>query len=268
VRLVVLAAAALALAGAAPLSAQSRVTTAPLAEGEVLAEVNGIGVVTTRADRATFSFAIKGTGDTDAAARADAERNVSEVRARLRALGVADADTRIDPVAAFPANDMERAMAAAQAAMDEAAAEAQRQSSDVAPPRQTTHASHTASAGAEIVVRNMASVPAVQALLDQRDIQTLQGPTYALSDDGAQRRQARLQAMEKARADADTYAAALNMRVVRVVRVTERLGMEAMSMAFQERLMSSIFNPAMGRGNRSEVPTIVLVGVDYVLAPR
>jgi uncharacterized protein YggE len=267
VRLVALAA-ALALAGAAPLCAQSRVATAPLAQGEVLVEVNGVGMVTTRADRATFSFGIRGTGETDAAARADAERNVRDVRARLRALGVADADIRIEPVAAFPANDMDRAMAAAQAAMDDAAAEARRQSGDPEPPAQTAPASHTATAAAEIVVRNMASVPAVQALLDERHIQTTQGPTYALNDDGAQRRQARLQALEKVRADAQTYADALNMRIVRVVRVTERLGMDAMSMALQERAIGSIFTAGMVRGNRPEVPTIVLVGVDYVLAPR
>jgi uncharacterized protein YggE len=270
VRLVALAlaGAALALASTAPLAAQSRGAIAPLADGEVLVEVNGVGIVTTRGDRATLSFGITGGGETDAAARADAERNAGEVRARLRALGVADADIRIEPVAGFPGNDMERAMAAAQAAMEEAAAEAGRQTGAPEPQRQAAPASHAASAAAEVVIRNMAVVPAVQALLDERHLQTMQGPVYTLNDDSAQRRGARLQAMEKVRADAETYAVALNMRVVRVVRVTERLGMDAMSMAFQERLMGSIFNPATGRGTRPEVATVVLVGVDYVLAPR
>ena len=64
----------LALAASAPLAAstQAPVTMPPLAPGEVLVEVNALGMVTTRADRATLMLTVSGNGETEAQARAEA----------------------------------------------------------------------------------------------------------------------------------------------------------------------------------------------------
>ena len=129
--------------------------------------------------------------------------------------------------------------------------------------------SASANAQTEITLRNVDRLPAIQAALMERGIYAVAGASYALNDDTVPRRQARAQALQKARADAEAYAASLNMRVVRVVRVTERLGLDLLSLAGSEfQIVSQIFSPAMFRAGGGQVPTIVAVGVDFALAPR
>lgn len=264
---------ALAFAAPAPLAAQTHVPTPPLAPGEVLVEVSAVGMVTTRADRATLSFSLRGTGETEAAARADATRNVREIMALLRAQGVAEGDLHIEPVNVFAGDPEDAAMASAVAAMNAAAAEAQRAAGGPvtvpaeAPPHEDRPA-FSAAAAVEVVIRNVASVPAVTAALNQRQVNVIQGAVYALNDDSIPRRQARLQAVEKARANAESYAAALNMRVTRVVRVTERLGIDVMALAASDRSMGGFLGFSGSRGNSVDVPTVAVVGVDFALAPR
>jgi len=248
----------LVLAASQPLAAtaQAPVMTQPLAAGEVLLEVNALGFVTTRADRATLGFNITGSGETEAAARAAAERNVAEVRAMLRTQGVADADIRVQPITAYA--DSMVAMEANAMSMD---------MTDTNTPEPAPSAS--ANAQTEITVRNVDRVPAIQAALMERGFFAVSGAAYALNDDSVPRRQARAQAVQKARADAEAYAASLNMRVVRVVRVTERLGLDLLTLAGSEiELVTRIFSPLTFRANGGQVPTVVAVGVDYALAPR
>ena len=271
-RLVVLGL-ALALTAQAPLAAQTHVPTQPLAQGEVLLEVNAIGVASARADRATLMFTIRGTGESDAAAQADAEGKIRDIRALLRAQGILEADIRIEPPSASGGDPADQAMAAATAAMNDAAAAAQREagmpasaSGQLPPPNDRPAAS--SAAAAEVVVRSIDRLPAIMAQLNQHSVNLLQGATYALSDDSGPRRQARLQAMEKARANAETYASALNMRVVRVLRVTERRGMDVMALAASDRSLGGLLGFSGGRGNRAEVPSVAVIGVDFALAPR
>jgi uncharacterized protein len=100
------------------------------------------------------------------------------------------------------------------------------------------------------------------------------GARYTLSDPVAARRAARADAIARARAQADDYAAGLNMRVARLVRISERSGpsfMEMMmggisggdaGMAALQREM--VENPDSAEG----VNTIAFLGVDFALAPR
>jgi uncharacterized protein len=251
----------LALAASAPLAAtaQAPVMTQPLAAGEVLLEVNALGFVTSRADRATMSFTITASGENDAAARNAAQQSIAEVRTMLRGHGVTDADIRIQPINTY---EIETAMTAdMNLAMDTNTTEAV-EAAAAAP-------STSANAQAEIVVRNIDRVAGIQSALMERGIFATTGINYALDDETVPRRQARAQAMQKARADAESYAASLNMRVVRIVRVTERLGLDVLSLAGSEyQTVSNLFMPAMMRGGGAQVPTFVAVGVDFVLAPR
>jgi uncharacterized protein len=247
----------LALAASGPLAAtaQAPVSTQPLAAGEVLLEVNALGLVTTRADRASLSFSITGSGETETAARADVTRNIAEIRALVRAQGVTDADIVIQPVSAYSDASLLGSNATTYD-VSENGAEA------------VPHA--TASAQAEITVRNVERATAIQTALTDRGIYVGTGSiTYALNDDSAPRRAARAQAIQKARADAETYATSLNMRVARVVRVTERLGLDLLGLAASEsQMVGQIFSTAALRASQGQVPTIVVVGVDFALAPR
>ena len=60
-------------------------------------------------------------------------------------------------------------------------------------------------------------------------------PAYALTDPGPARRAARAEALARMRAEAEAYAAALNMRVLRIVRITERAGADLFSMSSAKR---------------------------------
>jgi uncharacterized protein YggE len=252
----------MALAASAPLAAtaQPPVTTQPLARGEVLLEVNALGLVTTRADRATMTFTVGGTAPDQAAARAEAERELRELRALLHGMGVTEADIHAQPITSYE-NDAMATMNAMDMAVDMNAT-------------MTDETTMTVPAGAsatvEIVIRNVDNVPAIQSALAQRGYVMLGAATYAVTDDTRARGQARAQALQKARADAEAYAASLNMRVARVVRVTERLGLDLLSMAASEsQVIARIFSPAAMRGSMEpDVPTMVVVGVDFALAPR
>jgi uncharacterized protein YggE len=263
---------ALALAAPAPLAAQTHAPT--LVPGEVLIEVSAIGMVSTRADRATLSFSITGNGETEAAARASAAQKVREITGQLRAQGIAEADIRIEPLNVYAGDPVDPAIASAIAAMNAAAADAQRAAggpvtaTTAESPAPDNRPAFSATAAAEVVIRNVSNVPAVTAALSRQQISLIQGAVYTLNDDSGARRQARLQAMEKARASAETYALALNMRVTRVLRVTERLGMDVMALAASERSMGGFLGLGGSRGNGVDVPTVAVIGVDFALAPR
>ena len=258
-RLVILSL-ALALTASAPLAAevQAPVSVQPLAAGEVLLEVNALGTVSSRADRATMTVSVSGSGATEAEARAATQAAIRDVRTALRRLGVAETDIRAMPVTtSVMASTMDMMDAnMTMDAMDNAASEAGMVTS-----------SASGQAQVEIVIRNVDRVPAVQEALMERGIYAAV-PLYVLTDDSGPRRQARAQALAKAQADAEAYAASLNMRVVRVVRVSERLGLDMLGLfASEMQSLGQIFaTGAMMRG--PEVQTFVTVGVDYALAPR
>ena len=90
------------------------------------------------------------------------------------------------------------------------------------------------------------------------------GPVFELSDPAPARRLARQRAVEEARREAEDYAAALGMRVTRVLRVSERgagLGGDNNIVVTGSRIMPTPLEPG-------EVETEVQVWVDFALAPR
>lgn len=256
----------LALTASAPLAAtaQAPVTAQPLAQNEVLVEISAFGAVTTRADRATLSFNIQGSGDTEADAVRQVETSARNLRRDLRGLGIADADIRIQPaVAVAGMMDMsaELSVNATVAMVDGNMADT---NAMIAPAA-------SANAAVEITIRNIDRAEDVRAVaIAQFGVGQLSTPAYVLTDDSAPRRQARLQALQRARADAESYAAALNMRVVRVVRVSERLGFDMFGMMMSEpRALANLYASGALRNNRGpDVQTMVAVGVDFVLAPQ
>ena len=59
------------------------------------------------------------------------------------------------------------------------------------------------------------------------------------------------------------------MRVARVVRVTERLGLDLLGMMVSEsQIVANLFSVAAMRTTGPDVQTMVTVGVDFALAPR
>lgn len=252
-RLVVLAA-ALALGAALPATAETPVSVQPLAAGEVLLEVNALAYVTSRADRATLSVVVSAEGADAPAARRATEAKLARVVAAVRAAGIAAEDIdagRVTTSVGYPLVTAEMAIATAAA----------RTATEAEPTRTAT-----GNATLTITIRNVDRVEPVRDVLAANEVESYMPPDYRLVENSAQRREARLQAMRKARADAESYAASLNMRIVRVVRVTERLGLGGLGLIASEAdTVGNLFSRSWRRS--PEVDTIVTVGVDFALAP-
>ncbi|HEX9932773.1 MAG TPA: SIMPL domain-containing protein [Allosphingosinicella sp.] len=239
---------------AVPAAADSPVTLPPLAAGEVLLETNAIGIATSPATSARLTIAVSVEGATEAEARRAAAAAVQRVTAAARAAGVAasDIDASAVEVSSDPYLDDMMMNAAMEANLTTDASEV-----------------HTASATVTIRMRSAAATPALHRTLEAIDNVNAGVPEYSLDDDSAARRTARGEAVRKARADAEAYAAALGMRLGRVLRVTERTGLDFLGMAFSEsNTAMRTFRDYERSVAEGQVMTFVVVGVDYALTPR
>ena len=238
---------ALALA-AAPATAQPPGATQPLAAGEVLLELGAIGTATAPADLATLNIAFGGTGATEAAARADLDARFGRIVAAARRAGA--------PAAGITRREPPPLLIAA-----------------VAPPpppgeREMRAGPYQTYGYASVRITDMARVESIRAALAA--VETEHGdaaPVYSLTDSRAARQTARAQALAAVRADAEAYAASLGMRVARIVRVSERTGVGMLPYLLGDpTIPRRLFSP--GENHDPNVTILVLVGVDFALAPR
>ncbi|HEX8655784.1 MAG TPA: SIMPL domain-containing protein [Allosphingosinicella sp.] len=240
---------------AVPAAADSPVNLPPLAPGEVLLEINAVGISQAPATGATISVAIAAEETSEASARRAGAAAVQRVTAAARAAGVAAAD-----VDASTLNVSSTTYGGGN------------YTSDMLLNAADTLASgeiHYASGTVTIRLRNAAAGPALHRNLAAIDNVTAAAPVYTLDDDSTARRAARTEAMRRARADAESYVEAMNMRIARILRVTERTGLDFLGMALSESNTAlrtfRDYERSMAEG---QVMTFVVVGVDYALAPR
>ncbi len=250
-----LAAAALA---ALPLPAQAQAqaqatATAPLAPGEVLAQVAGIGQVRSRPEIARFRLTVSAHADTAAAARAACAAALQDLRAKLRAAGVPD-----PAVPVLPPGNPQLGVVGNEAFGDDDAPNPAGAAALLAMARQRK----TATIGVQIELTDMTRLAAVRQLLLERDDVAAQPPTLSLHDDTAARHAAVAQAIVRARAEADAYAAALGLHVARVARVFDPLAASE-----QPQVYAQVIG-LMNGGTGNEVITDARVGMDVVLTPR
>jgi len=242
---------ALALA-AIPAAAPAQ---APLAPGEVLLELGAIGTATVPADLATLNVTFGGTGETEAAARADFDARYERIAAAARRAGV--------PAAAISRRDA----VPLQIAMSAIDVPEESPPPGRPAPRPRPHYTY---GSVNVRIADMARVDAIRAaLVALAETEPGNGaPTYSLTDSRAARQAARAQALAAIRADAEAYAASLGMRVARIVRVTERTGVGLLpQLALGEAAtMRQFFGP--GQGRDPDITVFAVVGVDFALAPR
>lgn len=254
-----LAAAALAACSLATSAsgADGPVSLPQLAAGEVLLEVSGLGVVRTPATLAIVTGTAIGRGASEAEARRQLEVEVQRIMAAARAAGAAPGDIHVRTGSSVQIPEDLRVFNVAEPPpADEGAAEA---------PPPVFHAQSTV----VVRLRNPAGAQELHNSIGGAESYVNRSPTYELTDAAPARRTARARAIAAARADAEAYAAALDMRIVRMLRVTERGGLDFLSMLATESEASarvSWGNPPHVRG--PEVETYAVVGVDFVLAPR
>lgn len=235
----------LAAPAAAVTGEDIRISLPPLAAGEALLETDGEGFVRTPADFATISAALYGSGDTREAASRSVEEEVRRVSALAIAMGASPSDIRVDP-----SDDRVRL-----AASEGAASGGVRQS--------------RAARRIVIRLRDVARAAELHRIVTRNDPAVhYVGLVYGLDDDAGPRREARRLALAAARADAEAYAAALGMRIVRTLRISERDVLDFPVMPGAERSTVEAWIPSFVRRGRPEVETAAIVGVDYVVAPR
>src|ERR1044071_593832 len=171
---------------------------APMAgPGGIPLEVAAKGISIVPADKATMVLNLRCNAATSTEAKRLVRERASDLSRELIAAGVPSRDIVIEEATArlgFVANE------AVQSIMDAA------QQGEAKPKR-------SASLAVTVTFADMSLLRRVQQLLDQKDAVTLESPAYELSDNRAARRAAIADAIQKARADADSYAASLGMRV-------------------------------------------------------
>lgn len=245
----------LALAASAPLAAtaQAPVTTQPLARGEVLLELNGAGSVVTRADLAVLNILASGDGATVEEASAAARREAQRIAGIIRAAAGEGATVEIAEPQSVPAYE---AMAADMNAtmVDDTNAMA----AEMPPSRMMANVTVL------VRLRDVSRVAPMMEALNRAGVSLPALPVYALADPTVAQREARRRALAAARSSADAYASALGLRVVRVVRVTERLGFDFFTMMMSEQRMRRQFE----ENHSPDVETSVTLGVDFALAPQ
>ncbi|MBX3561819.1 MAG: SIMPL domain-containing protein [Sphingomonas sp.] len=253
-RLVGAALVAAAAFGAATGSLRAQpVSAAPLAPGEVLLEMSVTGTSRVRAESARILVTVNARGASPVEARTAVEAMVQQVVGIAESAGVAAADIRparrSGPVGfvgneAFPDDETQLAMIAAQAQQGR----------------------NFASRVLEVVIRAPERADRVRAALEEAGVGMVSAPIYRADDEGAARRAARADALAKARADAEAYAASIGMRVARIVRISERMGAEGVGWTVFATMMRQAAGNEAVEG--SEVETQVHLAVDFALAAR
>lgn len=240
----VIAGLALAL-GAAGAFAQP-VTTSPLGPREVLLETSAEGTVRTPADRVSLMVTLQASAATTSAARTALARSEGRVVAAARSAGVAP-----DDISEFHARGPFGFVG------NEAMARA---------VGRQTEGEKTVRKTLEIRVRDRAQVEPLRAALEAAGAGDIADPIYSLADDSAARQAARDQGLAHARAEAEAYARSLNMRVGRIVRLSDRPSAETASVD----MMQSMVQRMMGREGGADpvVETSVRIAVDFALVPQ
>lgn len=172
-----------------------------LAPGETLLEVQSQGEVIVRPDAAYVSVGAVSTGVTAREATAANARDMTRIVAAIRAAGIDERHIRTQQINVQPRF-------------------ARNSPGDYDGQAQIT--GYVARNSVSVTVVKLALAPAVIDAAFAAGANSVSGPNLALLDDRAALVAARRDAVASARAEADTYAESLGMRVARVLRVSER----------------------------------------------
>ena len=256
------------------LARSSPVQVQPLTANEMLLELAASSTEYQAADVATLKVRVSGRGATEAAARAERDAVVQRITNAARAAGVAAADLEVGETGVYdfdvfdveepPPPEEELPAPASTSAPSSTTPPPPLVRVQIEPPRQQPRAGTTMT----ITLRNINRLESLRAAVTAAGGEVIGKPDLRLSDDVAARRAARAKAYARGRADADAFAATMNMRVVRIARVTERAGFDFMSLMVGDMAGGPARIRTMHDPRSGLVPTVVFLGMDFVLAPR
>lgn len=228
---------------AGPVAAQT--TVGP---GETLLQIQTVGEATTRPDLATVSIGVVSTGTTAREATDANATQISAVIAALRKAGVEARYLRTQQINVQPRF-------------------ARNSPSDYEGQAQITGYVARNSVGVTIV--DLAKASDVIAAGFGAGANSVNGPYLSLRNDTAALAEARRDALAKARVEADAYADGLGMKVVRVLRLSERGNTATPDLFVSARSVSAVAAPPppppISAGEMRERATL---WIDYALAPK
>ena len=233
---------AAAIAAAAP-AAAAELATAPLAPNEVLLEIVSTGEAHNRADKVTIQALVSARAATPVEARRQLDARVDRVQAAALNAGAGAADITVEHPQRLGFMGNEALAATVELPQAQALPE---------------------TAQIEIRIRDPNRYAALRDALEAAGAATVTRPTFALSNVGPAREQAKGDALLKGRAEAEAYARSLGMRVVRIARVSEHVAGDMTSPEMVENMMKSLNG---GESSDGDVKTMVNVEMDFVLGP-
>lgn len=249
-RLVILAALQTGWTAFAPAQAATPAAAAvSLAPGEVLLELEETGTTLSAADVVRVVIPVAVARLDAAAARKEAAAQAERIAAALRLGGVAPADIQVEEGTVglgFVGNESLAASAEALAAQP------------VATPK-------TASYTVDVRLRDPAAFERLRLAAEKAGASTVPRPSLALADERPARQAARADAVRQARADAESYARTLGLRVGRTVRVSEKSSASEIGGMSSRVIMRMVGGaPPVPAG---KVETTVVVDFDFALLP-
>lgn len=222
-----------------------------LASGEVLLEIDAVGKVRVPADRITLSVLYEGQGSSLGEARRAAEQTKLRLIEAAKAVGVLPEDIKPDPPTTrigFVGNE---------------AIDPSESGWTVYAPK---NAPKSFGDQLEVLLRDVAQLEKVRRALEGAGATNVRGPNFVLVDDTRARRLAKADALRRAREEAEAYANASNMRVARVIRISERATSDTVRMSAIQDFMQLLGASPSGQDSAVEVRAVV--GVDFALAPK
>lgn len=188
----------LAFLGASTAAAQTSPTEV-LAPNQTLLEVQSTGQSFVAPDQATLTGGVVTFATTSREAADSNARAMAQVVAALKKAGVASRDIQTQSVSLDPQSNYDRQGAE--------------------PPRITGYQARNA---VTVRVRDVTKASELLTVLFEAGANDVNGPFFSIEDDSAAVAKARADAVSKAKAEADAYATAFGMRVVKVLRISER----------------------------------------------
>lgn len=227
------------VAGNGQLTPAPATMTAPLEPGEILLQTSAEGSVVLPTDWISFQFMVRSTATTEKAAKELHDRELAKFRADLLATGL--------PATALSAPKGSTTVRAVEFMM----------------PGQSAKEPAFASSSHQITVEDMRIWPAVRDVLSRHKIDltgAVIGGGAKLRSDQVGRQKAIADGINKARMEAEAYAAPLKMRIARILRVSDSLSLADLAGSFQDRVRTP-------DGSLETVTVTAPVSIDFALKP-
>lgn len=200
----------------------------PVKDGNTVLTLTGKSTVTRQADVAFFSAGVTTTGATaEEALRANAVQ-MQAVLAAARKLGIAEKDIQTNQVSVTPVMDTEYnqynftdTAAATEEAADATAEAAAMAVAEIMVPKVPKIVGYRANNSVSITQRELNDFGRVIDMLVKAGANRVNGPTFMLEDSASTVDEARIGAIADAHKQAEFYAAAAGLKVVRIVMMGE-----------------------------------------------